>query len=78
MIDYIKIPDTSLSRDMRSKGLVETDKRKIDEYQLKSSMLKSAKTAQDEIRVLKEKIGEIEFLKDDIREIKELLKRLVK
>ena len=63
----VKIPDTSLTRDIRSRALLETDKSKINEYKMKSKMLNSNKSMQEQINTLK----------DDMNEIKGLLRGLV-
>jgi hypothetical protein len=73
----IPIIDSSLHRDMGSRGLVETDRRKIDDYKLKSKMMTTAASTRDEINNIKEKLGEIDNLKSDMQEIKSLLKNLV-
>ena len=62
---------------MQSRGLVETDRKKIEEYRTRSLMLNAAKVNQDEINSIKEKLCEIDNLKDDLSEIKTLLKSLV-
>lgn len=62
---------------MNSRGLVETDRRKIDDYRLKSKIMTAAESTRDEINSIKEKLGEIDNLKSDIQEIKSLLKNLV-
>ena len=62
---------------MGSRGLVETDRRKIDDYKLKSKMMTTAASTRDEINNIKEKLGEIDNLKSDMQEIKSLLKNLV-
>jgi muconolactone delta-isomerase len=73
----IQIKDKTLQRDMQSRGLVETDLRKVEEYRTRSLMLNTAKANQDEINTIKEKLGEIDNLKEDLFEIKNLLKSLV-
>lgn len=65
---YVKIVDSTLNRDMRSRGLVETDVRKAQEYKEKAAMMNKARTVQEEINTLK----------NDISEIKEMLKALIK
>lgn len=62
---------------MHSKGLVETDLRKVEEYRTRSIMMNAAKANQEEINSIKEKLGEIDNLKEDLSEIKTLLKSLV-
>lgn len=74
---YVNIPKTSLSRHIGSKGLVETDRKKAEEYELKSKMLNGNKHAQEEINSIKEKLSEIDSLKSDMNEIKQLLNALV-
>ena len=74
---YIQIKDSTLNRDMKSRGLVETDRKKIDEYQTRSLMMNAAKTNKEEISAIKEKLADVETLKSDMAEIKNLLKSLV-
>lgn len=73
----IQIKDKTLQRDMQSKGLVETDLRKVEEYRTRSIMMNAAKSNQEEINNIKEKLGEIDNLKEDLFEIKTLLKSLI-
>ena len=73
----VKINDTTYQRDIRSRGIVETDHRKIDEYRTKSMMMNTAKANKDEINMIKEKLADVETLKNDMSEIKNLLKSLV-
>jgi hypothetical protein len=73
----IQIKDKTLQRDMRSRGIVETDLKKVEEYRTRNLMLNITKANKDEINTIKEKLGEIETLKFDIAEIKSLLKNLV-
>lgn len=75
---FIKIPETSLNRDMNSRGLVETDTRKIKEYREKTLMANKAKLAQDEISNIKKRLDEMDVIKNDIVEIKALLQGLVR
>ena len=74
---YVNIPETSLSRHIGSKGLVETDRKKAEEYHIKSKMLNGNRHAQEEISSLKEKIAEIDNIKSDINDIKAMLSLLV-
>ena len=77
MSAYVKIIDSTLSRDMRSRGLVETDRAKADEYLMKSRMIKGNIAAQDEINTIKAKLAEIDSVKSDLVEIKNLLNCLI-
>lgn len=63
----VKIPETTLTRDIKNRALLETDRSKLDEYRIKSKMLNANKNMQEEINTLK----------NDMQEIKELLKGLV-
>lgn len=63
----VNIPETTYVRDIYSRALLETDRAKADEYKVKSKMLSSSKSMQDQINNLKQ----------DMQEIKELLKGLV-
>lgn len=75
---YVNIPNTSLSRDMHSKALVETDRKKAEEYKTRSRMLTETKNLKEEMDYLKSKISEIDTIKDDIAEIKSLIKGLAR
>lgn len=59
----VSIPNSSLHRDIKSMGLIETDPRKIDEYRAKKLMINTAK--------------EVDSLKQDMNEIKTLLKEVL-
>lgn len=63
----VHIPDTSLLRDIHSKGLIETDRKKAEDYLMKSKMMAKSKNLEEEINTLK----------NDMKEIKDLLKGLV-
>lgn len=63
----VNIPETTLTRDIKNRALLETDKSKVHEYHLKSKMMNSNKSMQEQINTLKQ----------DMNEIKELLKGLV-
>lgn len=73
----IQIKDRTLQRDMQSKGLVETDLRKVEEYKTRSLMMNAAKSNQEEINIIKERLSEIDNIKSDMSEIKKLLSALV-
>lgn len=66
-IRRVHIPETTLQRDIRSRGLIETDRKKADDYIAKAKMLAKSKNLEDEINTLKK----------DMQEIKDLLKGLV-
>lgn len=70
-LDLIKIPGTSLVRDMNSKALVNQDKNGLDDYLKRRNILASQKA---EINKIKSEICE---LKDDIKEIKSLMMKLI-
>lgn len=74
----IQIPGSTLNRDMGSRGLVETDRAKADEYKLRSRLMNDSKCTQEEINSIKQKLGEIDSIKSDLDEIKALLKGLAK
>lgn len=63
MTDYLPIPGTSLARDMRGLGIVETDKKKIDEYRHKKLM---AMTVNEQQKVRED----IDNLQKDVSEVK--------
>lgn len=75
---YIKIPQTTLMRDMKSRALVETDVSKKEEYKARSATLNSQKKVQEEINTIKEKMSKIDRIESDMEEIKNLLKGLIK
>lgn len=62
---------------MHSKGLVETDLRKVEEYRTRSLMMNTAKANQEEINNIKQKLSEIDSIKSDMGEIKQLLNALI-
>lgn len=64
---YVNIPDTTLLRDIKSRGLIETDTSKKEEYRVKTIQLNAQKKQQDDIN----------NLKSDMEEIKNLLKGLI-
>lgn len=63
----VQIPDTSLLRDINSRGIIETDRKKAEDYLMKSKMMTKSKNLEEEINTLK----------NDMKEIKDLLKGLV-
>lgn len=65
---YINIPNSTLNRDMGSRALVETDRRKAEEYKAKAAMMNNVKSVQNQI----------DDLRNELTEIKELLRGLVK
>lgn len=75
---YIDIPKTTMKRDMRSRGLVETDVSKKEDYKTRSATLNSQKRMQEEINTIKENLSKIDKLESSIEEIKNLLKGLIK
>lgn len=75
---YINIPKTTLMRDMKSRGLVETDTSKKEEYKTRSTTLNAQKRLQEEINIIKEKMSKIDRIESDMEEIKNLLKGLMK
>jgi hypothetical protein len=64
---YVNIPDTTLMRDIKSRGLVETDISKKEDYKVRSAQFNAQKRQQDDIN----------NLKSDMEEIKNLLKGLI-
>lgn len=63
----VQIPDTSLLRDINSRGIIETDRKKAEDYLMKSKMMAKSKNLEEEINTLK----------NDMKEIKDLLKGLI-
>lgn len=74
---FIRIPETTLNRDMRSRGLVETSTQKVKDYRERSIVANQSRMAQEEISNIKKRLDEIDVLKVDIKEIKALLQGLV-
>jgi DNA-binding transcriptional regulator YhcF (GntR family) len=73
----VGIKETTYQRDIKSRGIVETDRRKAEEYRTKSMMMNAAKTNKEEINMIKEKLADVDTLKHDMAEIKDLLKSLI-
>lgn len=73
----VQIKDSTLQRDIKSLGLVETDLKKVDEYRARTMMMNAAKSNKEEINSIKDKLSEIDSLKSDLSEIKSLLKSLI-
>lgn len=67
----VKIPNSSLARDIRSMGLVETDTKKIDEYRAKK-LLSNSINNNENLR------KDVDQLKEDISSIKFMLEELIK
>ena len=73
MSEFIKVEGhTSLIRDVNSNAIINTNK---SEYQLYMQRRKAREKQSDELRGA---VKEINNLKKDIREIKELIKEIVK
>ena len=73
MSEFIKVEGhTSLIRDVNSNAIINTNK---SEYQLYIQRRKAREKQSDELRGA---VKEINNLKKDIREIKELIKEIVK
>ena len=66
----VRIPDTSLVRDIHSKAILNTDRKGLNEYLMKRDI---AKKQQSEKVETKERLDKLE---QDIQEIKELLLKL--
>lgn len=66
----VRIPDTSLVRDIHSKAILNTDRKGLNEYLMKRDI---AKKQQSEKIETKERLDKLE---QDIQEIKELLLKL--
>lgn len=66
-LSRVQIPDTSLLRDINSRGIIETDRKKAEDYLMKSKMMAKSKNLEEEINTLK----------NDMKEIKDLLKGLI-
>lgn len=69
--DFVKIPDSTYSRDIRSRALVNNDQSAYEEYMMKTRILSTNKT------VLNTFQKELNSLKEEMSEIKTLLTKLV-
>lgn len=67
--------EKGMTRDLKSKAILYTDRNTVDEYILKSKIMNDSKNSRGEIEDLKE---EIITLKSDISEIKEMITLLNK
>jgi hypothetical protein len=65
---HVNIPKTTFVRDIKNRALLETDKRKAEDYKAKQKMFENDASIRSELNQLK----------SDMTEIKELLKGLVK
>lgn len=70
-LEILKIPGTTLVRDMNSKALVNQDRNGLEDYLKRRNILASQKA---EINRMKSDISE---LKNDIKEIKLLMMKLL-
>lgn len=68
---HIKVPGTSLTRDINSMGLTNNDISGLEDYKAKRRLLKNQK---EEINRVK---SEIKDVKDELQEIKSLMLRLL-
>lgn len=77
MSEYLPIKNSTLARDMKSLGLVETDPKKIDEYKHKKLMATSIQEQQQ----LKENVTnlqkDVESIKTGMDKIFNMLEKLV-
>lgn len=73
----IQTEHQSFLRDTHSKALLMKDRKQADDYKLKSKLLKTAQSREEEINTIKSKLSEIDNIKADMEEIKNLLKGLV-
>lgn len=60
VVNTFDVPGTSLIRDAHSKGLIETDHRKVDDYHLRRSQLKSLKTTTERLNMIEARLQRIE------------------
>lgn len=74
----VAIQNRTLSRDMNSRALIETDLSKVNEYKLKTKLFNDSKELKEQICALMKRVTELENVKTDILEIKELLRGLIK
>lgn len=66
----VNVLDSTFQRDIDSRGLIETDTSKRDDYATRRKMMNMTKTQKTEINNLKH---ELDDLKASIAELKELL-----
>lgn len=80
MSDHLyKVKDHEyLRRDSKSQAILNINVKEAREYEARSKMLNSSKTAIEEINSIKEKLADLESVKKDMQEIKELLRGLIK
>lgn len=71
----VDIPGTTYQRDIDTKAILQTDRRAIDEYNVKRKLLNDRKAQEASINTMKE---EIAGLKTDMDELKSLIKGLYK
>jgi len=74
----VSIPDSTFQRDIHSRGLIETDRKKVEDYKARSKMLSGVRSSQEDINSIKDQLSEIQALKNEMAEIKELLRGLIK
>ena len=67
-----------LRKDTKSGAILLSDKNAANEYRSKKAMLQNVRGVSEEINTIKTKLSEIDNLKNDMKEIKELLRGLVK
>jgi hypothetical protein len=69
-MSQVEIPNTKLIRDIHSKAVLNTDKRGLEEYQMKRELAKRQKAEQTDT---KDRLAKLE---NDMSEIKELLLKI--
>lgn len=73
----VQTENKSFERDIHSKALLQSDRRALDEYKLKSKLIKSVQSRDEELNNIKQQLSELDTVKKDLEEIKNLLKGLV-
>lgn len=63
----------NLVRDMNSKAVLNTNRKELEEYQIKTRAVSSMKKQAEEINSMKKQLTELAALKNDFEEIKTML-----
>jgi K+/H+ antiporter YhaU regulatory subunit KhtT len=66
-----------LVRDMNSKAVLNTNRKTVEEYHLKTRAMSSVKKQADEIEMMKHQLNELSTLKNDFIEIKNMLSTIL-
>mgnify|MGYP003348765425 CR=1 FL=1 len=66
-----------LVRDMNSKAVLNTNRKTLEEYQIKTRAMSSVKRQAYEIETMKQQLAELATLKNDFIEIKNMLSAIL-